>query len=315
MKQKTCAWLAGIALFLCACSPVEDAGQRPAPEPTETALALGITADNYPAIDGSTSTLGIAQEIYRAMFGAKSAGVPADASKTVPSYHFLMDGHADMILVPYASADILAAAEEKGLTLEFYRIAAEALIFITSAENPATTITTEQVRSIYLEDAIRSWSEIGGPDKALVPICRNADSGSQSQMDNLILHGEPMHRRIAKNHVELTMEGMLEQVAFYHYGGLDDSPTESYALGYTLYAYLKSMNDMTGIGERLKVLSFDGIVPDEESLTDGSYALTDGYYAVIRSDLPEDHSARAVIGWLQGDGARIVEALGLIPAA
>ena len=47
----------------------------------------------------------------------------------------------------------------------------------------------------------------GGPDKRLIPFCRNADSGSQSQLDNLILHGEEMDAGIEQNNVELTMEG------------------------------------------------------------------------------------------------------------
>lgn len=60
---------------------------------------------------------------------------------------------------------------------------------------------------------------------------------------NIILNGEKMHLAIQKNYVELTMEGMLEQVAFYHGGGLSGSPTNSYALGYTLYTYLKNMGE------------------------------------------------------------------------
>ncbi len=52
----------------------------------------------------------------------------------------------------------------------------------------------------------------------------------------------------------------------------------------------------------------------EESIADGSYLLTDGYYAVVRSDLPKEHSARSVINWLKGDdGKAIIKELGLIP--
>ncbi|EHQ89631.1 PstS family phosphate ABC transporter substrate-binding protein [Desulfosporosinus youngiae] len=286
---------------------------------TAGAQALGITALNYPIIDGSTSTLSIVQSVYRAMYGEEAAdtdGYPTKASKTVPSYHRLIDGKADMILVPYASADVLEEAENAGVELEFHKVAAEALIFITSAENPAESITLEQIRDIYLNYGITNWRELGGQAREVVPICRNSDSGSQSQMDNLILNNEKMHPDIRNNYVELTMEGMLEQVAFYHNGGLSGSPTNSYALGYTLYTYLQWMNNVTGIGEYLKVLSVNGVPPTAETIGDGDYPLADGYYAVIRSDLPRGHSARAVITWLQGkDGAKAIENLGLIPCA
>ena len=316
MKKVFCLVLAGIIISLNGCKPEESQFGGQAPLPTDTAASLGINSENYPVIDGSTSTLNIVCGIYKAMFGENSENspsYPAEASKTVPSYNLLMDKDADMIIVPYASRDILNSAKEKGVELEFYRIAAEALIFITSSENSAQSITSEQIRGIYINNSIKNWNEIGGPDKKLVPICRNADSGSQSQMDNLVLNNEKMHPDIKKNHVELTMEGMLEQVAFYQNGGISGKPTESFALGYTLYTYLRNMNEVTGIGERLKILAFDGIQPEPESLADGSYSLTDGYYAVVRSDLPEGHTARTIIKWLQGGGSYIIEGLGLIP--
>lgn len=280
-----------------------------------TADKLGITHQNYPRIDGSTSTLAIIKAINNTMYQSdENDNFPKTASKTVPSYKLLINGEVDMIVVPYASSDVLALAEDKGIKLEFYPVAAEALVFITPKENKAENITMEQVREIYLNYGITNWSTLGGPDLKLVPICRNSDSGSQSQMDNLILNGKNMHSSIQKNHVELTMEGMLEQVAFFHNGGLAGKPTKSYALGYTLYTYLKGMGEITGIDERLKLLAFEGVVPSEESIAEGTYSLSDAYYVVIRSDLPKEHSARRIINWLKSDdGKAIIKGLKLIP--
>lgn len=285
---------------------------------TDTARSLGVTAENYPRIDGSTSTLGIVEAIYRAMHQDNTeyfqANYPETASKTVPSYHKLIEGEVDLIFVPYASEDVLKAADDAGVELVFEKVAAEALIFITAKDNAAESVTREQIRSIYLDYGITNWTELGGPNRELIPICRNADSGSQSQMDNLVLENQAMHPDIQKNYVELTMMGLLEQVAFYHNGGLDGSPTNSYAIGYTLYTYLQNMTAVTGIGDSLKILSYDGIAPSAENIADGSYPLSDGYYAVTRADLPEDHSAHVIIDWLQSsEGQNEIEVLGLIP--
>ena len=279
------------------------------------AIELGITNENYPKIDGSTSTLPIVQEIYNTMYRSNlGSEYPETASKTVPSYQRLINNEVDMIIVPYASSDVLETAEEAKVTLEFHPIAAEALVFITPIENTANNITKEQVRDIYLNYGIKSWSELGGADKELVPICRNADSGSQSQMDNLILNDQDMHPKIKDNYVELTMEGMLEQVAYYHNGGLDGKPTNSYALGYTLFNYIKMIGDITGIHRELKILSFDGIAPTEESISNGTYPLSDGYYVVVREDLPKEHSARKIIKWIQsGGGKDMIKRAGFIP--
>jgi len=42
--------------------------------------------------------------------------------------------------------------------------------------------------------------------------------------------------------------------------------------------------------------------------------MADGYCAVMRIDLPKEHSARSVITWLKSDyGKAIIKGLGLIP--
>lgn len=285
---------------------------------TDTAAKYGITKENYPKIDGSTSTLPIVQKIYEAMHSKDAEdfydAYPETASKTVPSYHKLIAGEVDLIIVPSASKEVLTAAEDKGVELEFHKIAAEALIFITPKENTAENITRAQVREIYLNWGIKNWTALGGPDKALIPICRNADSGSQSQLNNFILNNEPMHKTIEENFVALNMEGILNQVADYHTGGNGGTPSDSFALGYTLYAYLKNMDEITGIGDRLKILSYEGISPTDTTVADGSYPLTDGYYAVTRKDIKEKHPARSVIEWLKSeDGITAIENCGMFP--
>lgn len=282
---------------------------------TKTAEEYRITHENYPKIDGSTSALDLVRTINLNMYESQiNENYPTIASKTIPSYKILIEGEVDLIIVPSASVDVLNLAKKSGVELEFIPVVSEALIFITPIENETKNITMEQVREIYLNYGIKDWSKLGGPNKEIVPICRNSDSGSQSQMDNLILGNKEMHPDIQKNFVQLTMEGLLEQVAFYHNGGLEGSPTESYAIGYTLYTYLKNMGEMTGIDESLNILAFEGVVPSEETIADGSYSLTDGYYAVVRSDLPQDHSARKVIKWLKSEeGKDNIRKLRLIP--
>ncbi|MBQ5972792.1 MAG: phosphate ABC transporter permease [Oscillospiraceae bacterium] len=286
---------------------------------TPAASLLKLSPENYPRIDGSTSTLPIVQGLFRAMFLPDTedfaALFPESASRTVPSYRLLIAGGADLIFVPYASPAVLEEAAAAGVELEFRKIAGEALIFITSRENPAESITREQVRSLYLDNAPTTWDQLGGGPGKVVPICRNDDSGSQSQMDNLILDGQPMHPTIKQNYVELTMDGMLAQVTCYHRGGLTHlfPPSEDYALGYTLYSYFMADFNQDWIGNQLKILSYEGVMPSEKTIRNGTYLLGDGYYAVVRRDLPADAPARRIVRWLQlQDGQEMIRSLGLI---
>lgn len=312
---------AALILLLSACAAP---AAQPSPEPVSSSSPApesgipGVTAENYPRIDGSTSTIGIVRTVFESTHSEYTADeYPVEAMRTVPSYRALIAGELDLIVVPYAGVDVLDEAEDAGVELEFTKVAAEGLIFITPKDNTAENITGDQVREIYLHNGIPNWTALGGPDKRLVPICRNPDSGSQSQLDNLILHGEPMDPELEQNHVELTMDGLVEQVAYYHHGGLDrQDNSDCYALGYTLYTYLKELHIITGVGDNLKILNYEGVAPTLESIASGEYPLADGYYAVVRADLPEDHPARAVVAWLASDaGQKALTARGFIAAA
>jgi phosphate transport system substrate-binding protein len=50
--------------------------------------------------------------------------------------------------------------------------------------------------------------------------------------------------------------------------------------------------------DRIKVLAFEGVTPSKETIASGEYALATNYFAVIRKDTPQDHSARKIIDWL-----------------
>ena len=290
----------------------------------ETVLAkrYGITMDNYPILDGSTSTRSIVSSLYNVFFNIGEAGyegskLPGTPSKTVPSYRKLIQKEADMIFVPYASSAVLQEAKDHGVELEFHRIAAEALVFITHADNTAENITRDQVREIYLNYGIRNWKELGGPDKELVPICRNADSGSQSQMDNLILGNEAMHPEILDHYLLPLMWDVLEAVAYYQTGGFEEHHAlnrDCYALGYSLFTYVEDAVRNYGMSG-LKYLSYEGVAPSEESILNGTYTLSDGYYAVLRADTPADHPARKLLEFLQSEeGQKMLESVNMLPA-
>ena len=320
VRPRSGATRAEAAQLLSNAAPLlENRMVRPYARENKEAAQWGLTGENYPRVDGSTSTLGLVQSAFETMHQSwESSLYPETASRTVPSYEKLIAGEVDLILVPYASADVLHVAEQAGVGLEFHKVALEALVFITRSDNPTESITQEQAVSIYRDYAIRNWKELGGPDKELVPICRNANSGSQSQMDNLVLNGQAMHPEIEENYVELTMPGMLYQVANFQFGGIGGEPRDCYALGYTLFAYLSNYREdpSGGVTEKLKMLSYNGVAPTEESLKDGSYPLTDGYYAVLRKDTPEDAPARKLLAWFQSDSAApVIRSEGFLPAA
>jgi phosphate transport system substrate-binding protein len=277
--------------------------QAIAPTPSEDAAAIGITAENYPRVDGSTSTLPLVQGIYKRMFlpsdneGDRWPGLPQKASKTMKSYELLIAGDVDLILVPDPSKEVEEMAKSAGTELEYIPIGAEALVFITHEDNPVSNIDASQVQKIYADMSITDWSELGGKSGRIVPICRNADSGSQAQMENLVLGGKKINPAIEKNFMERDMNGMLQMVEEYRYFA-QDGEENAYTLGYTLYYYIQLSQSVMG-EMSIKTLAFDGVTPTPETILSKEYPLAINYYAVVRKDLPEGHPARKITEWLQ----------------
>ena len=321
-----------IVLFLFqGCTKAGDAGvpiesQTPAGQsthiqkieaiPSEDAVSIGITAENYPRIDGSTSTFPLVQGIYKRMFLPSNnkedrwPGLPQKASKTVKSYELLIAGDVDLILVPDPSKEVEEMSDNAGIELEYIPISAEALVFITHKDNPVNNINASQVQKIYSDMSITDWSEIGGKSGRIIPISRNADSGSQAQMENLVLGGRSINPIVEENYMERDMNGMLQMVEEYRYFAREGEEN-AYSLGYTLYYFMQISQSVLG-EMSIKMLSYDGIDPTSETILSKEYPLSINYYAVVRKDLSENHPARKIANWLKTtDGQWEVAASGL----
>ncbi|MCH5352850.1 MAG: S-layer homology domain-containing protein [Acutalibacter sp.] len=265
---------------------------------TETANKLGITADNYPRVDGSSTAL--LEDLFRAMHGIWNSVTPI-ASKTQGSYENLINRKADLILVLAPDEEILKKAERAGVKLDKYEIGIDALTFITPEDNKATNVTVDQLRKIYGDYSIKNWSALGGESKPLIPFCGTSglDDDRQMQLERQILQEKPLNSQIEKNYAS---ENWHNSMFYQEYDGvflaLDSYPCEN-------FPYLSST--------KVKALSINGIAPTEKNIANGTYPLTYSYYAVIRADEPKDSSARKLAEWLQTkEGQELIGNNGLV---
>ena len=253
---------------------------------TETAEKLGITADSYPRVDGSNLTKGLANNLFRAMYGTWNPyGIYH--SNTQGAYENLIAGDTDLILVPDTGNEFLKKAEAAGVKLDRYEIGKGALTFITPEDNKAANVTVSQLRQIYGDYSIQNWSALGGENQALVPFCGEygMEDDRQIQLERQILQGSPLNSQIQQNYAS---ENWYYSMFYQEYDGvflaLDSYPCEN-------FPYLSST--------KVKALSVDGIEPTEENIANGTYPLTYSYYAVIRADEPKDSPTRKLAEWLQ----------------
>lgn len=275
------------------------------PEPSgESAVEFVFNRDNFPRMDGSTSTIPLGQAVACVLLGEQRNDVADLAlfNKTTQSFRNLMRGECDVLIVAEPNADVYEEMKQEGFAYEMAPIATDALVFVVNASNPVSNLTTAQVQNIYT-GGITNWSEVGGDDIEIKAFQRNADAGSQALMEKLVMKELEMMTP-PEGYTVGEMEGLISAVKSF-----DGS---AQAIGYTVYYYAEDMK----MAEGLKILSIDGIAPNDETIASGAYPFLNPYYTVIAADEPEDSPARILYQWLLSpEGKNLIKTEGYVPSA
>ncbi len=322
MKKRSLAMVVAVLLFCSACqfSDVSDSKVTLTPTPTvtqvptkettptitvipeskEASISKTMTVATYPKVDGSTATLPLSEAVFMLATGesAEVATKEVVHTKTTNSYYRLYDKEVDLLIVYEPSEEIAKRMKEEPLNIK--PIGLDALVFMANQANPVESLTMEQLVSIY-SGKISNWSEVGGLNKELLAFQRPVGSGSQSLMQKLVMKDTEM---VAGDNVfrYSTMSDILEGMLSYN--GEDNT------LGYSVFYYANNMY----FEKDLKFMAVNGVLPSTQTIYDGSYALTNAFYAVIRTDEPENSNARKLFDWLtEEEGQQLVLDLGYVP--
>jgi len=284
----------------------------------------GLTLDNYPRVDGSTSTapLNILVACKLLDIGYDWTNYPTinirtlepnlkdnaekfweqiKSSQTHESFINLIDDQTDLILSARAmSTDEKEHADASGVSLIETPIALDALIFIVHPNNPVQSLTTKQIQDIYTGE-ISNWKEVGGVDHNINPYIRNTNSGSQELMESVVMSGLDM-ADFPVSYPELLINSMP--------GVFDAVTSDPYAICFTLYYYKEQM--ITGF--EVKTIVVDDIYPDKENIRNGSFPFVADVLAVIRSDLDKSSMAYKLYELLQTEtGKGAIAESGYVP--
>ena len=276
--------------------------ETPAEPPAEPVKQFRFTRENFPRLNGSTSTVPLGKAMASVLLGETQEEVSdlISFSKTTQSYRQLMYGYADLLIAAEPAATIWEEKESKGFAWEMEPFAVDGLVFLVNENNPVDTLTTEQVRKIYTGE-ITNWSQVGGDDLDIVPFQRNPEAGSQTAMLKLVMGDLPMMDAPAE-YVQGEMGDLIEAVAAY-----DGTAA---AIGYTVYYYAEDMRMADG----LKILAIDGVTPCDETIRSGDYPFLNPYFVAIDNRWGEKEPARILYEWVLGpDGQKLAELEGYVP--
>lgn len=278
---------------------------------TEESVAIAIeefvfTRENFPRIDGSTSTVPLAEAIACVLLGEPRENVAdlAVFSKTTQSFRNLAAGLCDILVVSEPSPEVFVEFDEQNFKYEMTPIAMDALVFVINASNPVDSLTIKQIQGIYT-GKVTNWKEVGGEDLEIVAYQRNADAGSHVMMEKLVMDGLVMSAPPTQSFP--TAFGMGELITAIK--GFDGSAN---AIGYSVFYYSVEMQ----MAEGLKIISVDGVPPVDDTVRRGDYPFTNPFFAVIGADEPAHSPARVMYEWLlSSEGQALIASEGYVAMA
>ena len=294
----------------------------------------GISFENYPKVDGSTSARALNQMIACKLLGVryswqgleisdlwgdseiaewvvtpKTQDVPKQygedffnerimTSQTHGAFMNLIDGNADIILTHRTiSPDEKDHANVVGVKLIETSIALDAFVFVVNKKNPVKSLTVNQIHKIYTR-RITNWSEVGGKNADLNAYTRPRNSGSEEVFREVVMGGlEPAE--FSEIFTILSMPVVLI-----------NSLHDENAICYTFNNYAEIIMRMPDVPK----IAVNGIFPNKNTVKNGTYPFISKVYVAIRSNLDRNSMAYKLYEWLQSDDAKsIITECGFIP--
>lgn len=195
-------------------------------------------------IDGSTTVLPIAQkaaEVYMKKHTDVKIYVSGSGSGT--GIKSLIDGTTHIATSSReAKEKEIATAKEKGIILTPHKIALDGIVPIVHPTMKIDNLTLEQLRNIY-NGNIKTWKELGGPDRPISVVSRDTSSGTYEVWEEKVLKGD----KVRPDALLVASNGQAVQTV----------AKNKYSIGYIGIGY---------VDKSIKVLKVDGKTATYDSI-------------------------------------------------
>ncbi len=252
---------------------------------TSSETSSGKTESQTVSVDGSTSmekVIGALGEAFQNDTGNTFTYNPTGSSSGITA---VSEGRCDIGL---SSRNL--KEEEKNLGLKETVLAYDGIAIIVNPENSVEDLELEKIAKIY-KGEITNWKELGGNDEEIVPIGREAGSGTRDGFESITKTEDA-----CKYRQELTSTGDVITT-------VGSNPA---AIG---YASLASVQDS------VKALRVGGIAPDEKTVKDGTYIVQRPFVLVTKTDKELSDSAQAFFDFaISPDAEEIISSAGVVKA-
>jgi phosphate transport system substrate-binding protein len=244
---------------------------------------MGLSYAEDLRIDGSTTVLPIAQRAAEVFMKKNpSAKVFVSGSGSGTGIKALIDGTTNIATSSREAKDKeVAMAKEKSVTLTGHKIALDGIVPVVHPSMKINDITTEQLRDIY-NGKIKSWKELGGPDRPISIVSRDTSSGTYEVWEDKILKGD----KVRADALLVASNGQAVQTI----------SKNKFAIGYLGIGY---------IDKTVKVLKVNGQSASAKSVRDGSWPIARPLF-MYTNGTPAGIIAKFIYFMLSKEGQKIV---------
>ncbi len=178
-------------------------------------------------------------------------------------------------------------AEEKGLHEAV--IARDGIVPIVHPANPVKDITLVQFREIFA-GVLTNWSQLGGPDRAILVVTREEGSGTRGAFEDMVMGKDAKitDRAIVQNHnggVRTTVAGDVSAIGYLSLGA---------------------------VTPEVAVMRVDGVTPSVQTIREGKYAVNRPFL-FLTARQPEGVTAAFIEFVLGAEAQAIIAEEGYIP--
>ncbi len=234
--------------------------------------------------DGSTSmekVIGYLSESY--MEENKNVKVTYNPTGSGAGIQAVSEGRCDIGL---SSRDL---KDDEKTTLDQTVVAIDGIAIVVNPENKIEDLSVEQIGKIYTGE-ITNWKDVGGDDKPIVLIGREAASGTRDGFESITGTKDK-----CKYNQELTSTGDVIQT-------VSSNPN---AIGYASLAAIK---------DTVKALSVENVKPSKDTIQNKTYKIQRDFVLVTKKDTKLSDAVQKFFDFATSKEAdALIEKAGAIP--
>lgn len=310
---------------------VQPQSDRPTPSPTDS--AVGAAPDRFDAVSsvpdglfsygGSTTWAPIHRDVDPAIqqvwpnFQLRYTDPPNAPPGSAAGIRMLIDGQLSFAQSSRPLTDQeFEAAQKQSLSLKAIPVATEGLAVAVHPQLPIDGLTLDQLKRIYLGQ-ITNWSQVGGPNLAIVPFSRGTEGGTVEFFVETVLGGSPLSNRVE---VVSTTTAALRQVtatpgAIYYASApeiVGQCTVKPLSVGRQSGALTPPYREPF---IPLEACPGQRNQPNTQAFLQGQYPLTRRLFIIVRADGSPDQQAGEAYAQLllTSQGQQLLEQSGFVP--